>query len=115
MKVRAKCWYCFRNGHLRKNCPKKKKGEARKKRKKDEDGDGSIDEGTDLAQWGEGNDDYDDEYFYDKEELVASLHVMINPTSTCCAILRVKTSGEDCLTILLDTGSTHHVFCNRLS
>ena len=114
LKARENCWYCFKNGHLRKHYPKKKKDKARKRRKKDESGEGSAGEGTDLAQWGEEDDDYDDEYFDDDEELVASLHVMINPSGTCCTILRVKANGEDCLTILLDTGSTHHVFCNKL-
>ena len=108
---RLQCWICNKWGHKKPQCPSKKKKRRKKNAENDKSDDSGSEDGNNIAQFGEGDDDYDDEDLED-DSSSGIQHVMMVLGAKCFASVKVYHDGNGCLIILFDTGSTHHVFCN---
>ena len=117
-----RCFHCNKFGHKSDNCPEKaddnsenesedKKGGNDKKKgcEKDEE---KENEGANLSQWAKG-DEFDENETYDDydEDLEGIMEVMIGNNSGICLVSTKRKVIT--FVILRDTGSTHHVFCNK--
>ena len=110
------CHNCNRYGHYKGSCPKKR----REKKRKNEDDDDESDEddekeGLAAFGWTEDADELDSETEYGGESgnLNAFTFGDTRSDGSCFSTTvryRSRTSGK--LLILLDTGATHHLFCN---
>jgi hypothetical protein len=117
--IPVRCFHCNKFGHKANNCPEKAEDESdgsdnNTKPSGDEKkkGGDKEHEGTNLGQWADG-DEFDENEIYDEadEELYGSMEVMIGGAKGVCFVsTKTKTIT---FVILRDTGSTHHVFCNK--
>ena len=108
---KKQCWNCNKWGHRRPNCPDKKKRRKKKSKDQNESEESESDDGDNIAQFGEGDEEQDTDD-PDEEVSEAIQHAMMALGARCFASVKIDRDGRLCLLILLDTGSTHHVFCN---
>ena len=110
------CHNCDRYGHYKSSCPKKR----RERRKKNEDNDEEDDEdngddGLAAFGWSEDVDELNSEAEYCVENGHLNAFTFGDFRSDgSCFTATIKRSGRISgrLLILLDTGATHHLFCN---
>ena len=105
---KVQCHKCKRYGHYAPQCPicpKKSGGEG----KEDEDDDDAS-ETNNAQHWGEGSEQNDDE-FDSEPGNDGTNNIMLDTDGACLAAIEIKKINKSFI-ILLDSGSTHHVFCD---